>query len=63
MKFKSWNTCEECADKAFPNFDKSRWAGGITVMIDQTCPDCGKEGVTLTPLADYGASYSEYNFD
>lgn len=51
-KPKSWNTCSECGDRFFPHCNKSNWKA-ITVMINQTCPDCGKEGVELIPISDW----------
>jgi len=50
-KPKSWNTCEPCGDKFFPNVNKSNWHG-ITMSIG-TCPDCGTEDVTLIPIRDF----------
>lgn len=48
---KSWHTCMECGDKFYPNTDKSNWYG-ITCSMG-TCPDCGKEDITLIPIDDF----------
>ena len=51
MKFKSWNMCEECGKKFFPNYDSKKLIA-ITITNGE-CKQCGNGHVCLIPIEDF----------